>query len=424
MPLGFKYRDQQLHCDGVPLATIASDVETPVYVYSLTEIEARYRAYASAFPGALIAYAYKANANLALCSFLTHLGAGADVVSGGELFIARKAGVPPERIVFNGNGKTRQEITKALAGGVRVINVDCAEELETVARVAGQLGVRAPVAVRVNPNIDPHTHPHVATGLRRSQFGVPIERALALYQQAVATPNVEVVGVHAHIGSQITDLAPFVAAAECLADLVVALRRAGVTLQHVNLGGGLGIRYHDEPERSPADLAAAVLPVMRGLNVDLILEPGRWIVGPAGVLVASVVHVKRGEPDRIVLDAGMNALLRPALYEAWHAIRPLRQGPVAGHFDVVGPACESADVLGRGRELPLLAPGDLVAVMDAGAYGYSLASTYNGRPRPAEVAVRGDRWWVIRRRESYADLVAGVSVSPEALASSKKDEVK
>lgn len=404
----FHYHDRQLYCDGVPLEAIASEVGTPVYVYSLAEIEARYQAYAGAFPNVLIAYAYKANANLVLCQHLARLGAGADVVSGGELFIARQAGVSAERIVFNGNGKTRQEITDALTGGVRVINVDAAEELEMIAQVAGRLGVRAPVAVRVNPDIEAGAHPHHATGLRQSQFGVPLERALLVYQQAASLSNLHVVGVHTHIGSQITDVAPFARATERIAELVTALQQAGITLRHVNLGGGLGIRYRDQALPLPDELAEVVLPIIDSLEVELILEPGRWIVGPAGVLVASVVHVKHGAPDRVVLDVGMNALLRPALYGAWHAIQSLRQAPAVGNFDVVGPVCESTDVLGRDRELPLLAPGDRVAIMDVGAYGYVLASTYNGRPRPAEVAVHGDRWWLIRQRENYADLVAQV----------------
>jgi len=414
--MSFEYHAQQLACEGVPLATIASQVGTPVYVYSLTEIERRYRAYAHAFPGALIAYAYKANASLALCRFLARLGAGADVVSGGELFVARQSGVPAERTIFNGTAKTPHEIAEALTGSIRAINLDAAEELETVAQVAGRLRVRAPVAVRVNPAVDAGTHQHVATGRPESHFGVPIGRALAVCQQAGRVPGLDVTGVHCHIGSQITCTAPFVTAAERIADLVAALRRVGVPIQHVNLGGGLGIRYRDEPALAPADLAAAVLPIVQALDADLILEPGRWIIGPAGVLVASVVHVKRGEPDRVVLDVGMNALLRPALYDAWHAIRPLRQAPAAGCCDVVGPTCESADVLGRDRDLPALASGDMVAIMDVGAYGYAMASCYNGRPRPAEVAVRGDRWWVIRQRETYAALIAGASVPPEVLA--------
>jgi diaminopimelate decarboxylase len=271
--------------------------------------------------------------------------------------------------------------------------------------------------VRVNPDIDAATHPHHAVGLRKSQFGVPVERAQQVYEQAANNANLEVVGVHCHIGSQITDVSALVASAERVAELVVALRQAGIPIRHVNLGGGLGIRYRDEIPSSPADLAAAVLPIIQPLNVDLILEPGRSIIASAGALIASVVHVKRGAPDRVVLDAGMNALLRPALYDAWHDIRPVREAPAAGTYDVVGPICESTDVLGRDRSLPVLAPGALVAIVNAGAYGFVLASTYNGRPRPAEVAVHGDRWWVIRERESYEKLVASISIPPELLPS-------
>ena len=410
----FHYQQGQLYCDQVPVAAMAAQVGTPLYVYSLQEMADRYQAYADAFPHALIAYAYKANANLALCRFLAQRGAGADVVSGGEWFVARQAGVPPERVVFNGNGKTRGEIRAAIGAGIRAINVDSAAELAQVIDEATHLGRRASIALRVNPDIDAHTHPHHAVGLRKSQFGIPIEDALPLYQQASNSPALQVTGIHCHIGSQITTVGALRDAAGRIAELVIELQRAGIALQHVNLGGGVGIRYRNETPFTPQDLAAAILPIIQPLGVDLILEPGRSIVAPAGALVAAVVSVKAGQPRRIVLDAGMNALLRPALYDAWHAIQPVQQAEPAGLFDVVGPICESTDVLGKARLLPALAAGDLVAIMNAGAYGYVLASNYNGRPRPAEVAVLGDRWWLIRKPESYADLIANV-LTPDEL---------
>jgi len=418
--VSFTYHGGQLHCEGVPLAEIARQIGTPFYVYSLDEVTSRYAAYERAFPGALICYAYKANSNLTLCRRLARCGAGADVVSGGELYIALRAGVPAQRIVFNGNGKTQHEIAYALESGVLALNVDSAEELALVAEMARDLaaekGRMAPIAVRVNPDIDPGTHPHLATALREGKFGVPLADALELYQQAAEMPGVRAVGVHCHLGSQITSVEPYVEAAGHLRDLVIKLRDLGIGLEHVNLGGGLGIRYASESAPAPDALAAAVLPIVRDLGCSdtpchdtpcrLILEPGRSIVGAAGALVAQVVGVKRTAGKTfVVLDAGMNALLRPALYGAHHRVWSVREGLDEIVADVVGPICESADVLAWERTLPALSRGDLVAFMDAGAYGFSMASQYNGQPRPAEVVVRGDRFAIARRRETLADLV-------------------
>jgi diaminopimelate decarboxylase len=418
--LNFDYFNHELCCEGVRLADIAAEVGTPFYVYSLDEVERRYRAYTAAFPGALIAYAYKANPCLALVAHLARLGAGADVVSGGDLTRALRAGVPAERIVFNGNGKTRAEIDAALAAGIRVLNMDSADELARVAEAARQQGRTAPVAIRVNPDIDPHTHAHIATGLRTSKFGVPIGQAPVLYVEAMRTPGLRPVGVHCHLGSQIVAVTPLRQAAECLAGLVCDLRAQGIELEHVNLGGGLGIDYGtNEQVPTPAELAAAVWPAVADLGLPLILEPGRSIVGPAGALIGQVLGVKRGlERTFVVLDVGMTGLIRPALYGAYHRIWPVRAAPPALVADVVGPICESADVLGRDRVLPQPAPGDLLAVLDAGAYAASMASTYNSQPRPAEVVVSGGRWWPVRRRERWEDLLAGEEI-PENTTNDK-----
>ena len=418
----FTYHQGGLACEQVPLSEIVGRLGSPVYVYSLDEMERRYHAYAEAFPDALLCYAYKANASLAVCTWLRVLGAGADVVSGGELRVAQAAGVPGELTVFNGNGKSDAEIAAAIEGGVLSINADAVEELPRLAAVADRLGRQAPVSIRVNPGVDPHTHRHIATGVTSSQFGVALAQAEAAYAHLAEFPSLDPVGVHSHIGSQITELGPFVEAVERVADLARRLMRQGFPLRLLDIGGGLGIDYHrwdngasptthyPPPPHplTPSDLAAALLPVAADLGLRLVLEPGRSLVAPAGVLVGQVLHLKQGmDTTRLVLDTGMNALIRPSLYEAYHAVLPLRADVPDLTVDVVGPNCESSDVVGRERRLPALRSGDYVAVMDAGAYGYALASNYNSRPRPAEVVVHGDRWWVTRPAETWESLLAG-----------------
>ena len=416
----FSYREGGLACERVPLSEIVAQLGSPVYVYSLDGIQRRYRAYAAAFPDALICYAYKANASLALCTWLRTLGAGADVVSGGELRVAQAAGVPGDLTIFNGNGKSDAEIAAAIEGGVLSINADAVEELPRLASVAAHLGRRAPVTIRINPGVDPHTHRHIATGVTSSQFGVALAQAEAAYARLAEFSSLDPVGVHSHIGSQITELGPFVEAVDRIVDLARCLMRQGFPLRLLDIGGGLGIDYHRwdaDPPRTdpppthpltPSDLAAALLPRVADLGLRLALEPGRSLVAPAGVLVGQVLHLKSGaDTTRIVLDTGMNALIRPSLYEAYHAILPLHTGTAELMADVVGPNCESSDVVGRGRALPAVRSGDYLAVMDAGAYGYALASNYNSRPRPAEVVVRGDRWWVTRPAETWEALLQG-----------------
>lgn len=404
----FQYQSEELRCEQAPLSAIAREVGTPFYVYSLDEIERRVKAYQTAFPNALIAYAYKANANLTILRHLVSLGVGADVVSGGELWRALKVSMPPNKIVFNGNGKTPAEIAYAIDSDVLCINVDSAEELELVAEMARAKNRRAPISFRVNPDIDPQTHPYISTGLKKSKFGVPIGDAEHLYLAARQHDELNIVGVHCHIGSQITQAGPLRAAAQSVRDFVLRLRADGIELSLINLGGGLGIVYRDENPLTPREWAEALtLTGLQTLSGLLVLEPGRSIVGPAGALVASVLHLKRTPTKNfLVLDAGMNALLRPALYGAYHEIRPLRRSEVTSplQMDVAGPICESADVLGQERELPVLKRGDLVAIMDAGAYGFSMASRYNQQPLPAEVVVQGGQWRVVTQRETWAQM--------------------
>ncbi|MFN8474121.1 MAG: diaminopimelate decarboxylase [Anaerolineae bacterium] len=421
----FAYRDGVLHSEGVSLADVAAALGTPVYVYSLDEVARRYRAYASAFPDALVCYAYKANANLALCAWLHRLGAGADVVSGGELRVAQAAGVPGSMTIFNGNGKSDREIAAALEAEVLTINVDAVEELDRIAAVAARLGRRAPITLRINPAVDPHTHRHISTGVASSQFGIPVADAEAAYDLVAGDPWLEAVGLHSHIGSQITHLEPFREAAGRVVGLARRLLARGVGLRFLNLGGGLGVDYWRNEDASdnggaearltPADLAAVLSPQLAGLDLKLLLEPGRSIVAPAGALLSEVLHIKHSaDVLRVILDTGMNALLRPALYEAHHEIWPVRASVVEMTADIVGPNCETSDVVGHARQLPNLASGDLVAILDTGAYGYAQSSNYNSRPRPAEVAMLGDQWWVVRPAESWEGLLVG-QVIPETI---------
>jgi len=408
---GFARERTVLTCDGVPLTAIGRDAGTPTYVYSAAAIRAAYEAFDRAF-GAhphTIHYALKANSTLAIVRLLGALGSHVDANSGGELDLALHAGFTPDRIVFTGVGKTPGELARAVALGVRAINVESAGELDRIARLAAERGTRARVALRVNPDIDSRTHPHIATGLRDNKFGVPIEQAPALYREMAARPSLVPAGLHVHLGSQITVLEPVRRAAAAVAALARELRDAGIRIEYLDLGGGLGIPYDDQPVPGPAEYAAAVLPAVREAGLPLVLEPGRVIVGPAGVLVMTVIDVKQFPGGRrfVVLDGGMSELIRPALYGAFHRIEPV--APRSGASvpcDVVGPICESSDTFGRDRLLPPLEPGDLVVACDAGAYGSAMASNYLRRPLPAEVLVDAGRWQVIRRRQTLADMLS------------------
>ena len=417
----FGFRDRQLFAEGVPVAAIAEQVGTPCYIYSRAAIEARYRAFDAAFGTRAhqVCYAVKANSTLALLNVLVRLGAGFDIVSGGELERVRRAGGDTAKVVFSGVGKTREEMQLALAAGMGCFNVESEPELDQLNEVAARMGKRAPVALRVNPDVDPATHPYISTGLKESKFGVPIERALAIYQRALSLPHLQITGVGCHIGSQITDMDPFVDALERVVELVGELGDAGIELEHLDLGGGLGINYRDESPPEPDDFVLAILNRLQGLGsryqrLRLMIQPGRAIVGNAGVLLARVLYLKLGGVRNFaIVDAGMNDLMRPALYDAWHDIAPVKvDAPRTPRvYDVVGPVCESGDFLGRNRELGIEA-GDLLVVASAGAYGMAMSSNYNTRPRAAEVMVDGDRFHVVRRRESLDELLAAESLLP------------
>jgi diaminopimelate decarboxylase len=409
----FAYRHGHLHCESVSLRTLADAIGTPAYVYSKAAVLERFAAYDRAFAGVphVVCYAVKANDTLAVLATLARAGAGADIVSGGELFRALRAGIPSKKIIFSGVGKTRDEMRDALKADILMFNVESQAELRALDEVARAQGTRAPVALRVNPDVDPQTHPYIATGLKTSKFGIPIAQALAAYEEAAGLGGIEVVGVDMHIGSQLAKASPLVDAAARLVELVRALRARGIPVRLLDLGGGLGIRYRDESPPSPDEYARALAPLLAELDATVLLEPGRSIVGNAGILLTRVLYRKE-TPDKrfVVVDAAMNDLIRPVLYGAYHEIRPVaearRTAPVET-FDVVGPICESGDFLAQGRELPRPEEGDLLAVMSAGAYASVMASNYNARPRAPEVLVDGHRHAIVRRRESYEDLVAG-----------------
>lgn len=418
----FSYRDLRLHAEDVDLAALADAVGTPCYVYSRAAIEHGFHAFDHAF-GAhphRVCYAVKANSNLAVLNVLARLGAGFDIVSGGELQRVLAAGGDAARIVFSGVGKTESEMHAALAAGVSCFNVESESELEQLDRVAGGIGKKAPVSLRVNPDVDAATHPYIATGLKQSKFGIPIERAVNAFQHARALAHIKILGVDCHIGSQITNFAPFADAVQRLLTLVDELAAAGIALRHIDVGGGLGIRYDNEEVTSPGEYVAALIDMLhrdrRRAPPEVWIEPGRAIVGNAGLLLTRVLYLKlEGEHNFAVVDAAMNDLLRPALYNAWHDITPVRvDAPrTLRRYDVVGPVCESADFLGRDRELGIEA-GDLLAVVSAGAYGAVMSSNYNTRPRPPEVMVDGARWHVVRRRETVEELMALESLVPQS----------
>jgi diaminopimelate decarboxylase len=409
----FRYRDDRLFCDDVSAEALVAEYGTPLYVYSETDITARYRAFTDAFAelDPLVAYSVKANGNLGVLSLLASLGAGADIVSGGELHRTRLAGIPPERTVFSGVGKTVVELAAALAAGIFAFNVESEGELRALSDLGVTMGTRAPIALRVNPDVEsPTPHHYTATGHATTKFGIPYAEAERLYHTAHALPGVRIVGVDVHIGSQIIDVEPYRLAVARILELVARLRAAGITLQAIDLGGGFGVAY-DDRESPPASLFAdAIVPLLRDSGMRVIFEPGRFIVGPAGVLLTRVLYVKEmGGKTFIITDAGMNDLLRPSHYSSYHRVDPAHRiaGRTVAHVDVVGPICESGDFLALDRPMPRPEPGELLAIGTTGAYGFSMASTYNARPRPAEVLVSGERHRLVRRRESYDDLVRG-----------------
>ncbi len=412
----FHYLNGELYCEGVSLRAIADSAGTPTYVYSKAALLENLAAYDRAFASIphIVCYAVKANSNLGVLATLARAGAGADIVSGGELHRALRAGVPPQKITFAGVGKTREEMREALKAEILLFNVESASELSALNETALASGVRAPVAVRVNPDVDPETHPYIATGMKTAKFGIPIAEAVRVYEEAAGMPGISVIGVQMHIGSQLTKTSPFADAVARLAELVETLRTTGIDIRLVDVGGGLGIRYKDEAPPSPDEYARVLLPALRRLRVVALLEPGRSIVGNAGVLLTRALYRRvSAEKTFVIVDAAMNDLIRPVLYGAYHEIRPVLEPGgrrPAETVDVVGPICESGDFLARDRELPRVEEDDLLAVMSSGAYGFAMASNYNARPRAAEILVDDRRYSIVRRRETYEDLVAGESL--------------
>lgn len=405
-----EYVNGELYLEGVSLKALAEEFGTPLYVYSASYIRDRIRAYREAFPDALVCYAVKANFNPQIISITREEGAGADIVSGGELYAALKAGVEPSRIVYAGVGKTVREIREALEADILMFNVESRMELDVLDEIAGKLGKKASIAIRVNPDVDPKTHPYIATGMKKSKFGIDIKHAREEYEYAGKLKNLRVVGIHCHIGSQILDTSPYIEASQKVVELYYQLVKAGFEIEYLDLGGGLGIKYrpeHSNPE--PSDLAEAILPVIRGVNAKLILEPGRSVVGNAGILLTQVQFVKdKGHKHFLIVDAGMNDLIRPAIYEAYHHIVPVekRERPYI-KTDVVGPVCETGDFLALDRELPAMERGEYLAVLSAGAYGFAMSSHYNARPRACEVLVEKGSYRVIREREDYSYIFRG-----------------
>jgi diaminopimelate decarboxylase len=415
----FEYRNGEMFAENVPLKKIAKAVGTPAYVYSLATLRRHFRVFDQAFKAVphIICFSVKANSNIALLRVFAEEGSGFDIVSGGELFRALKAGGDPKKIVFSGVGKKREEIESALDAGILMFNVESEDELTLLNEIARGVGKRAPISLRVNPDVDPQTHPYISTGMKKAKFGVDIKKSLETYRKAVALPNVDVVGVDCHIGSQLTSVSPFVDALAKVREyldrvLVGEMKKEGAQIRYLDLGGGLGIHYHDETPPLPDEYAKAVIDGLQGLDITLILEPGRVIVGNAGILLTEVQYLKETDSKKfVIVDGGMNDLIRPALYGSYQAIQPVAETRAQTIVaDVVGPICESGDFLAKDREIARPKRGDLLAVMSAGAYGFTMASNYNSHPKPPEILVDGDEFYVIRSRETLDDLIRGETI--------------
>jgi len=414
----FQYRNNELYCEEVPVREVAAKVGTPFYLYSRATLERHFEAFDSGFAGAdhITCFAVKACSNIAILNLFGNLGGGADIVSGGELFRALQAGVPASRIIYSGVGKTETEMREALQAGILMFNVESPQELDRLQQVAAEMGVTAPVAFRVNPDVDPRTHAYISTGLAKNKFGIPVPEALQEYIRARSMKNIEIRGLSCHIGSQLTQIEPFLEALRKLKNFITRLEQENINIRYLDLGGGVGITYADEQPPHPHDYARAVREELADMPLTLILEPGRVIVGNAGILVTEVQYTKvntGGEQAKhfVIVDAAMNDLTRPSLYGAYHEIIPvLTSGAENRLVDVVGPICETGDFMARDRQLPEVRQGDLLAIMSSGAYGFTMASNYNSRPRAAEVLVQDDSFSVIRAREEYQDLVRGEMV--------------
>ena len=410
----FTRRDNELYCEDISVKRIAEDVGTPFYLYSHATLKRHFLIFDEAFEGLnrLICYSAKANSNLAILNLFANLGGGLDIVSGGELYRGLKAGFPPEKIVYSGVGKRVDEIDYALNTGILMFNVESLEELILIDQRAGFLGQKAPVAIRINPDVDPQTHPYISTGLKKNKFGIDTESAIKGYKVANDLENIDVIGISCHIGSQITDAKPFGEALTSLKNLKREIKKMGIDIQYLDMGGGLGITYDDESPPHPREYAKTIADSLKGTDLQLILEPGRVIVGNAGILVTEVLYRKSGPAKEfVVADAGMNDLMRPTLYNAFHAIKAVTAtGDRTITADVVGPICESGDFLAVDRKIPDVKQGDLLAVMSAGAYGFVMSSNYCSRPKAAEVMVKDNRFCVVKDRQNYEDLIAGESI--------------
>ena len=412
----FVYRDNDLYCEDVPIKRISGEVKTPFYLYSLHTLRRHYRVFDKAFEDVprLICFSTKANSNIAVLKVFVNEGSGLDIVSGGELFRALQAGIDPKKVVYAGAGKTEEEIEYVLKTGILLFNIESSQELFTINMVAERLKKRADVALRINPDIDPKTHPYISTGLKKNKFGIDIEQALEDFKRAKDLKHLDIIGIHIHIGSQIVETTPFVDALKRIEELIKKLRQDGTTIRYLDIGGGLGITYNDETPPPPEEFARAVKPILKRLDCTIIFEPGRVIVGNAGILVTRVLYTKMGqEKNFIIVDAAMNDLMRPTLYGSFQNIIPVEKHDLDSSkviADVVGPICESGDFLAKERVLPELRQGDLLAVMSAGAYGFSMSSNYNSRKRAAEVLVDGKDFYVIRKRETYEDLITGEEI--------------
>jgi len=410
----FHYVNEELWCENVSLAKIADEVGTPFYLYSCKTLNHHFKVFDDSFAGIphIVCFAAKANSNTAILRIFSQLGGGVDIVSGGELYRALLAGVDPHKIVYSGVGKKTEEIDYALNSDILMFNVESAQELEVIDACAGRLHKKAGIALRVNPDVDAQTHPHISTGLKENKFGIDVESALKQYLRASRCENLEIKGISCHIGSQITKLSPFLDAFDEVKKLLRLLQAEDIIIKYIDLGGGLGIRYNQEEPPHPSDYAKALMAIKNELNCTFIFEPGRVIVGNAGIMVTRVLFTKENvEKNFIIVDAGMNDLVRPSLYNSYHEIRPVKQrNAEEAVADVVGPICESGDFIAKGRLLPRFERGELLAVMSAGAYGFTMSSNYNSRPRVAEVLVKDDRYFIIRKREDYADLVRGEEI--------------
>ena len=418
----FEYRNGEMFAEGVPLQRIAKEVGTPAYVYSLATLKRHYQVFDRAFAKVphIVCFSVKANSNLALLRTFAKEGSGFDIVSGGELFRALKAGGDPKKIVFSGVGKKQDEIEYALRAEILMFNVESEDELVALNDIARGLGKKAPISLRVNPDVDPQTHPYISTGMKKAKFGVEIKKSVEVYKKAASLPNVDVVGVDCHIGSQLTSLSPFIDALARVREyldrvLVGSLQKEGAQIRYLDLGGGLGINYNDETPPQPEEYARAIIDGLEGLDITLILEPGRVIVGNAGILVTEVQYVKENDAKRfVIVDGGMNDLIRPALYGSYQAIQPVLKTEAETIIaDIVGPICESGDFFAKDREIGRPQRGDLLAVMSAGAYGFTMASNYNSHPKAPEILVDGDKYYIVRKRESLEDLINGEVIPAE-----------